>query len=308
MVVITPAQGTSYRDVVEQFATQPDAAIGAMLAMPAGDVDRGVEEATRPGGDWTVEAVDRALLMHGDAAIVLAHDRATSLTTHLGYADALATAAAQRRGNEYFVHRWCKAFTAQVPATAIETHWRQHKWFETAAGIDRARELERDGAAVTLPVDITIYDPAPFRQAIPLLERGVADGFSVAAVHLGRIQMLRGNDTEARRLLVSAARDQTSRVNRYLANLLLGSLDERDGAPMGTETYYRAAHEALPGAQSGRLALSAFLERAGRGAEARQVMAEASAIPAYDPWWSYSRVTSRDRATVLSELHAEVSR
>jgi hypothetical protein len=159
-----------------------------------------------------------------------------------------------------------------------------------------------------MPVDITIYDPAPFRQAIPLLERGVADGFSVAAVHLGRIQMLRGRDAEARRLLVSAARDQTSRVNRYLANLLLGSLDEQDGAPLGTETYYRAAREALPHAQSARLALSAFLERAGRSAEARQVVGDAGATPAYDPWWSYTRVTSRDHAIVLSELHAEVSR
>jgi hypothetical protein len=295
-----------YSSVVEQFATSPNAAVEKMLAMPRDEVERGVHEAARADSGWTTDAIDRALLMHGDAILMLTKDRRDT-GLQLTLADELALAAARRPGNEWFVHRWFKAVTAKAAAKVLEAHWRQQGWFQTATIVDRARELELDGDNVELRVDTEVYDPTPFRQAIPLLEQGVAAHFSVAAVHLGRIQMLRGNETDARRLLASAARDETSRVTRYLANLFLGSMDEREYTP-AAEDHYRRALEALPRAQSGRLALSALLARTGRDADARRAITDSGPSPFYDPWWSYFRGTARDSVFILAELHAEVCR
>jgi len=61
-----------YRAIVEQFADTPDEAITKMLALPGDAVGNAVRDATRAGSNWTVDAIDRALLLHGDAAIALA--------------------------------------------------------------------------------------------------------------------------------------------------------------------------------------------------------------------------------------------
>jgi hypothetical protein len=124
---------------------------------------------------------------------------------------------------------------------------------------------------------------------------------------MGRIQMLRGNDAEARRLFDAAATDSQSRVTRYLANLFLGSMDEREGHPDAAERRYRAAMGFLPRAQSGRPALTALLARSGRGADGARILTDPeSRRPSFDPWWTYINPDVRDFASLLAELHAEI--
>jgi hypothetical protein len=120
--------------------------------------------------------------------------------------------------------------------------------------------------------------------------------------------MLRGKDGEAKRLFESATRDAASPVTRYLAELFLGSMFERDRIFASAEAHYRAAHAALPRAQSGRFALAALLARTGRDADARLAIADAGVTPFYDPWWSYFHSTARDNAYIFAELHSEVCR
>src|SRR5262249_18326277 len=148
--------------------------------------------------------------------------------------------------------------------------------------------------------------PSQHLQAIPLFERAIVAQLPVAAVHLGRIQMLRGHDNDAQRLFLTASNDESSRVNRYLAHLFLGSIEERQYNAGGAEDHYRKALAILSGAQSARLALAALLARFGHLDDARRAITDAGPATVYDPWWSYFRITPRERALMLAELHAEV--
>ena len=308
---LAPAAPTSqdgYRAAVDAFATSPNAAITQMLALPRDAVASSVHDAARDGCGWTPDALDRALLMHSDAAISMAIDHNPDAGRHLLLADELASAAARKPGNEWFVHRWYKAFTARVNAPGIVEHWHQQPWYRDAGAVDRGRELEVSAAAFNARVDNTVYEPAELLQATQLFEKALAAHFTVAALHLGRIQMLRDKEGEATRLFEIAARDPASRVNRYLGELFLGSLFERDNVLASAEAHYRAAVTALPRAQSGRFALAALLSRTGRDADARLAIADPAATPFFDPWWSYFHGTGREQAYIFSELHSEVCR
>ena len=119
--------------------------------------------------------------------------------------------------------------------------------------------------------------------------------------------MLRGYETEARKLFALADAEQQSRINRYLGNLFLGAIEERDGGPDVPEMRYRAASTAMPGAQSGRLALASLLARYGRAVEAARLFsAGEQRAPRFDPWWSFLAAGGREAASIFAEVHAEV--
>jgi hypothetical protein len=115
------------------------------------------------------------------------------------------------------------------------------------------------------------YDAAELGRAVSNFESAASAGVLVAAVHAGRLRMLRGDDTLARRLFEQAATALTPST-RYLAHLFLGSMDERDGDPASAERHYLAALGAFPYAPSGHLALGALLARSGRTREAAGVV------------------------------------
>ncbi|HEX4565573.1 MAG TPA: hypothetical protein VH138_03035, partial [Vicinamibacterales bacterium] len=122
--------------------------------------------------------------------------------------------------------------------------------------------------------EVGVYDPDAFRQAEPFYRQAVAAHLEIAAVHLGRIELLRGRVDEARQLFEQAAYDSHWRTTIYLANLFLGSVDEHDNEWMSAERRYKAAVAAIDTAQSGRLALAAFLGRNGRSVEAARLLAD----------------------------------
>jgi len=296
-----------YLEIVDQFASAPTDAVERLLALPPEELALSVRDAARLESGWTPEALDRALVMHGDALVALARDGRDDPNQQLALAEELATAAARHAGNQWFVHRWYRAYLPKLEGTDTAARWRQHSWYRAAAGVDRARELETLGGQRTLRPDLVTYEPAEFREAMTLLEQGVAAGLPVAALHLGRIRMLAGSDVTAKRLLDVAANDPSSRVNRYLGHLFLGALAERTDSE-AAETHYRAALDLQPRAQSARLALSSFLAHDNRIDEARAVNADIGTPAAFDPWWSYFHGAARDREMMLAELHSEVCR
>lgn len=296
-----------YLEIVDQFASAPTDAVDRLLALPPDQLALSVRNAAHTESGWTPEALDRALVMHGDALVTLARDRGDEMRQQLALAEELAIAAARHAGNEWFVHRWYRAYLPQLDATEAAERWLQQPWYRAAAGVDRARELETLGVQRTLRPDRPTYEPPEFREAITLLEQGVAAGFPAAALRLGRIRLLAGRDLDARRLLDVAANDPSSRVNRYLGHLFLGALAERDDAE-ATERYYRAALDLQPRAQSARLALSSFLAHHSRIDEARRVIADIGTPAAFDPWSSYFHAAERDPDMMLAELHSEVCR
>lgn len=315
-LVVALAQGAApaaaplkggYLEIVDQFASAPTDAVERLLALPPEQLALSVRDAARTESGWTPEALDRALVMHGDALVTLARERRDDTSQQLALAEELANAAARHAGNEWFVHRWYKAYLPQLEAKDAAARWMQQPWYRVAAGVDRARELETLGGQRTLRPDLPTYEPAEYRDATALLEQGVAAGLPVAALHLGRIRLLAGSDASARQLLDVAASDASSRVNRYLANLFLGALAERND-PQAAEKYYRAALDVQPHAQSARLALSSFLAHDNRIEEARRVNADTGTQPSFDPWWSYFHAASGDPEMMLAELHSEVCR
>jgi hypothetical protein len=296
-----------YLEIVDQFASAPADAVDRLLALSPEHLALSVRAATHTESGWTPEALDRALVMHGDALVTLARDRHDNVGRQLALAEELATAAARHAGNQWFVHRWYRAYLPQLDAKEAAARWLDQPWYRAAAGIDRARELETLGGQRTLRPDLPTYEPAEFREAIALFEQGVAAGLPVAALHLGRIRLLAGSDLAARRLFDMAANDASSRVNRYLGHLFLGALAERQDARTA-EDHYRAALEIQPRAQSARLALSSFLLHDNRVDEARQVNGDTVTPAPFDPWWSYFHAAERDREMMLAELHSEVCR
>jgi hypothetical protein len=305
-----------YRAIVHEYQTSPNTAVERILAMPQPDVVRAVRDAVRDTGRFTPADYAAALVMHGDIAIYFVQQHDPRAGSALDIADELASAAAREHGHAWFVHRWYSGFTAALKtdprAKGLREHWRSHEWYRLTSALDHAIEYERDGTGVVQGlgprghpgVDREVYDAPTFRNAVPLLHQALDGGVIAAAVHLGRIQMLRGYETEARTLFALAAADQHSRIDRYLGNLFLGAIEERDGRPDVPEMRYRAASTALPGAQSGRLALASLLARYGRAVEAARLFsADEERASRFDPWWSFLSV---EVASILAEVHAEV--
>jgi tetratricopeptide (TPR) repeat protein len=307
----------TYRDVVEQYRTAPRDAIERMRAMDAGALDRAIRDATLAGSGWTPDALDAAMMMHTDAAVTLARGPGADAWAQIERARSLGDAAARDPENSWLVHQWYTAINDTFPdkegVIAMRQRWQKQAWYRPAAALDRALRFESRGAIFTKrPVealDREIYDAEGFTAALSDYAQALSAQLLVAAVHMGRIEMLRGRTTEARRLFERAARDSQARTTRYLANLFLGSMDERAGSADAAEGRYRAAIADLPDAQSGRLALAALLARGGDSAAAALTLASPSRPWAFDPWWAYLPPDARDAGPVLlAALRVEVRR
>ncbi|HUF48217.1 MAG TPA: hypothetical protein VMM93_10405 [Vicinamibacterales bacterium] len=97
---------------------------------------------------------------------------------------------------------------------------------------------------------------------------------------------------------------------RYLAHYFTGRLRERAGSLAEAEAAYRRALEAMPGAQSSAIALSALLFRHGRPDAAYGVMESASAVEPtpVDPWRTYGYGDLRFWPDLVLGLRAQVRR
>jgi hypothetical protein len=301
----------SYRQVVDSFLTTPNAAARAMLAMDPTELARAVHDAARADSGWSSETLEAAMLMHTDAAISIARDDPDKAWANIRVAQDLGDAVVRDPELTWFVHQWsgvvATAFRGDQRVSPFVSRWHAQGWHHVMAAMDRGRLFERDAALMQyVSVDTETFDHPLFRNAIHEFQEVVASHVLVGALHLGRIQMLRGHDAEARQLFESAAGSHVRGV-RYLANLFLGSMEERGGRPDAAEQRYRAGLLEHPRAQSGRIALASLLARSGREEEGRAVLRRTDAgPPSFDPWWSYIAPDARNFAVMLAELHAEI--
>lgn len=131
-------------------------------------------------------------------------------------------------------------------------------------------------------------------------------------LHLGRVEMLRGHDEAAMRLLREVTVFPGAAVeSRYLAVMFTGGLHERAGRITDAVASYREAAALIPRAQSARIALSETLRREGRGDESRQVLHDAVRArrsATVDPWWMYFLEDSNITSARLKQLLAEARR
>ena len=115
-------------------------------------------------------------------------------------------------------------------------------------------------------------------------------------LHLGRVQMLRGQNTAALKTLETLAPVAQDDVVRYLAVLFTGAIYDRLGQPSEAERHYRKASEIITTASSARIAVAEIVQRSGRQADAQQYLREfiERHTSERDPWWHYLQEPPRD--------------
>ncbi len=112
------------------------------------------------------------------------------------------------------------------------------------------------------------------------------------ALRLGRLRMLLGDRTEARKLLepVLARRDLADR-DAYMARLFLARAAEDDGDSARATELYRDAVARIPSAASARLGLARLLHMSGKAGAAGEMLApslgRSGGAPDEDPWFDY---------------------
>ena len=146
------------------------------------------------------------------------------------------------------------------------------------------------------------------RAAAWLRESLEADNSNMLAqLHLGRVQSLRNQNGEALRLLAQASVSEDPAV-AYLALLFTGALREREGLTEASGQAYRAAIERFPLNHAAYIALSAVLQRSGRGDESRDILArvvDSTVTSRREPWWSYLVEASNVNVARLDLLRGE---
>jgi len=184
----------------------------------------------------------------------------------------------------------CKRALARFPndpqvlmATGM---YEQRLYEERSQAIARRRER---AAWAERPLTRGILDDAAqhFRRALerdPLLHE--------ARVRLAHAEIVLGRADRAASLLAEACAASRDVGVLYLAQLFTARLAERRDAVDEAIGAYRAAVAAVPGGQAARVGLAQALERSGRIAEARAVMAPPLAERpgrdmTEDPWWAY---------------------
>jgi Flp pilus assembly protein TadD len=130
-----------------------------------------------------------------------------------------------------------------------------------------------------------------------------------ARLHLARVVMLRGDDESALTSFNELRRAPGApALIVYRASLFAGAVHERRGRLQEAADAYSAATLIVPNSQTAHVALSAALQRAGRGDEARAALAAVmnnSGQEPVDTAWTYFFDVSEVATARLDQLRAE---
>jgi tetratricopeptide (TPR) repeat protein len=113
-----------------------------------------------------------------------------------------------------------------------------------------------------------------------------------ATLRRGRVNALLGDRKAARRAFDDVAASGAPAQLRYMAQLFLADLAEREQQPDRARAAYEAALAMFPTAQAPMLALSQLCDSAGDSECARRWLSQSMAATGrgrLDPWWAYLR-------------------
>jgi tetratricopeptide (TPR) repeat protein len=113
-----------------------------------------------------------------------------------------------------------------------------------------------------------------------------------ATLRWGRVNALLGDRKAARRAFDDVAASGAPAQLRYMAQLFLADLAEREQQPDHARAAYEAALALFPTAQAPMLALSQLCDSAGESECARRWLSQSMAATGrgrLDPWWAYLR-------------------
>ena len=132
-----------------------------------------------------------------------------------------------------------------------------------------------------------------------------------AQLHLGRVCHLLGDDSAASAAATAVLSRTGDPKNRYVAELLNGSIHQAAGRFGPARESYERAALLYPKAQVPMLALSALAWQAGDCSESRRRLeplgASSTADEREDPWWKYDSAFVTSRATLLDPLRTALA-
>jgi hypothetical protein len=304
-----------YSAVIDQYRSDPERAIAQAVALSPAEFSSAPRRAVEASGSTSAH-LQAAMLMHLEAALVLAKRKDGRAGVHVRAGQDLGSALGRAPDDAWFVFRWHTLVTHLFTRSAALNQVRRRglAWNQEIASFEAGLRLETEAMQPTrlFPgVDVRVHDTPELRRALTYFEPAASAGVLVAALHAGRLRMLRGDDALARRLFEQAATAPTPST-RYLAHLFLGSMGERDGDVSSAERHYLAASNVFPYAQSGRLALGSLLARGGRGKEAAAVVSRT--LPGnlerlfFDPWWLYMPPDPFEPAATMTGMYADIQK
>jgi tetratricopeptide (TPR) repeat protein len=165
-------------------------------------------------------------------------------------------------------------------------------WTRLETGLDGSRELEAARRALRRAVDA---DPRS----------------EVAQLHLARVSHLLGDDDAARAAAAVVLAQGASPANRYVAELLMGSIHQAAQRVDQARASYERAAALYPTAQSPLVALSHLARASGHRREAVRAVERLTALPhdiqeRTDPWWEYESRAVREFGPLLDDLRDEL--
>jgi tetratricopeptide (TPR) repeat protein len=165
-------------------------------------------------------------------------------------------------------------------------------WALPETGLDASRELQAARRALRRAAD-----------ADPQAE--------VAQLHLARVSHLLGDDHAATAAATAVLTQAATRANKYLAELLVGSIHQRAQRFADARASFERAAALYPTAQSPLVALSQVARASGNRAEAVGLIERLTALPRdvdqrVDPWWDYEGRAVRDFGPLLDDLRDDL--
>lgn len=326
-------QPDAYRQVVDRYRVSPNDGVERMLALSDAERKAGIERALSASGAaaWPWDDLGAAAMMHTDAGLYFLTQKQPGIPHLVDAERLLSRAMLTTPGHGAFVRRWFTTIESIVEGAGDKTNarWFAEKYKDRFKDLpQRAKALEAYHRGVFAEYDGC--QKGEFLTIVGLTESGgnLVQRYFVpaareltsaltldpdlleAALHLGRIRMIEGQDADAVPLFERAAASKARAVS-YLARLFLGAYDERAARWPQAEARYREALALFPTGQSAPIALAQLLDRRGRAAEGAQILGGLLSRPgsrAVDPWWVYFDEVGIANAMKIGMMRAEVIR
>ena len=325
----------TYRQIVDRYRTSPNDGVELMLALSESSRQEAIQQAVSASGAdaWSWEELAGAGMMHTDAAFYfLARKQpgigqltdaerliARGLTTRAGHWDfgdrwyRTVQAVLKGYGDTANAQLFFKRFTDLYLARFKETPQRIRALDAYHRGVMNEYDGCQKGEFLTITGLTESGGNLISRYFVPAgreLEGALTLDPELlgAALHLGRVRLLENREADAVKYLQQAA-DAPSRPIGYLAKLFLGAIAERASKWDEAEAAYRGAVKLFPTAQSGIVALTQFLDRRGRPADAAaliQSMLAPTTSRTVDPWWLYFEEAGAENSLKIGLMRAEV--
>jgi tetratricopeptide (TPR) repeat protein len=340
------AEMKGYRALVDGYRTGDKTAVPGILQWEPKRLEAIVAivgTSDDPSRLWTADQLRTATMLHTDAAL----DRLYEDERRVGFELHVASRLLQKGGSPLhaFGRDWYSVVSRTLRSVALFTvaerfledgRKRQPNdaalLYETGLLQEHTATFAAFIAQLDIPVGPLPRPGGPLQSQGPLTSlagahpsvaearralRSAAEWFQdalaldnsveLAQLHLGRVQMLRG-DRQAPKLLERL----TTSLNAdtaYLATMFLAAAEARNERLGASERWYRAAIAKLPSAQSAYVGLSETLLKLGRGDESRatlRTLLERPANSVTEPWWWYLSDPGDELRRRLSALRDRV--